>query len=79
MSDSVGSWDSSSPKTLPPTERSMPAQNARPLPVTTTARTSSSAEARSNAATSSFAISTVKALSSSGRSSVSVRMPSATA
>ena len=37
-----GAADSSSPKTLPSAERSMPAQNARPAPVTTTARTSSS-------------------------------------
>ena len=37
-----GRSDSSRPKTLPSAERSMPAQNARPAPVTTTARTSSS-------------------------------------
>ena len=57
----------------------MPAQNARPRPVTTTAATSSSVLARSKASTSSSAIVTVKALSWSGRSSVSVRMPSSTA
>ena len=37
-----GRADSSRPNTLPSAERSMPAQNARPAPVTTTARTSSS-------------------------------------
>ena len=57
----------------------MPAQNARPRPVTTTAATASSALARSNAATSSSAMVTVNAFSCSGRSRVSVRMPSSTA
>ena len=51
-SHSVFSWSrlglrlSSSPNTLPPTDKSMPAQNARPAPVTTTAPTASSALAR---------------------------------
>ena len=61
MSAIVGCCVSSRPKTLPSDDRSMPAQKARPLPVTTMAATSSSALARSKAATSSFAIVTVKA------------------
>jgi hypothetical protein len=77
-SSSVGRCVSSRPKTLPSADRSMPTQNARPRPVTTTARTSSSAPARSKACSSSSAIVTVNALRWSGRSSVSVRMPSTT-
>jgi hypothetical protein len=50
----------------------MPAQNARPRPVTTTAATSSSRSARSKASTSSLAIVTVKELSWSGPSRLSV-------
>ena len=76
MSAGVGCSDSSSPNTLPSTERSIPAQNARPRPVTTTARTASSRPARPNASTSSSAISTVNALSWSGRSSHRVSTPS---
>ena len=76
ISLSVGRWVSSRPKTLPPTDKSMPAQKARPAPVTTTARTVSSALAPLNAASSSFAISTVNAFILSGRLSVSVRIPS---
>ena len=78
MSASVGVSDSSSPNGLPSTLRSMPAQNARPAPVTITARTSSSALTSTNVASSSSAISTVNALSCSGRSSVTVRTPSST-
>ena len=77
----VGCSDSSRPNTLPAvpdSPSSMPAQNARPAPVTTMARTASSALARSKASISSSAISTVKALSRSGRFRRSVRMPSCT-
>jgi hypothetical protein len=62
-----------------PRPRSAPAQNARPAPVTMTHLISSSASERSNASISSCAISEVKALSWSGRCSVMVRIPSATA
>lgn len=79
MSATVGRSVSSRPNTLPSTDRSIPAQNARPAPVTTTARTASSSLARRNAATSSSAISTVNALRLSGRFKVSVRIPSSTA
>ena len=47
MSCRVGDWLSSSPKTLPPVDRSMPAQKALPAPVTTITRTASSTLARS--------------------------------
>ena len=75
-SASVGLSDSSSPKTLPSPFRSMPAQKALPEPVTTMARTASSALARSYAEMSSLAMVTVKALRWSGRLRVNVRMPS---
>ena len=74
----VGRCVSSRPKTLPSDDRSMPAQNARPSPVTTIAATSSSALARSKADSSSSAMVTVKAFRLSGRLSHRVRMPSAT-
>jgi hypothetical protein len=45
----------------------MPAQNARPSPVTTTAPTASSSLTRVNRSTSSLAISTVKAFRLAGR------------
>ena len=63
---------SSRPKTLPATDKSMPAQKARPAPVTTIAPTASSSLARLYASISSLAISTVKALSCVGRLRVSV-------
>ena len=62
----------------PPRPRSAPAQNARPAPVTTTARTSSSASVRSNAAIISLIIVAVNALRRSGRSRVSVATPPST-
>jgi hypothetical protein len=62
----------------PALARSAPAQKARPAPVTMTARTASSASSRSKASSSSCIIRTVKAFSFSGRSSVSVQMPSST-
>src|SRR5215213_9987988 len=62
----------------PPPPRSAPAQNARPAPVTMTARTSSSASEASNASMSSRPISAVNAFRRSGRLSVMVRTPSAT-
>ena len=62
-----------------PPPRSIPAQNARPRPVMTTARTASSASDWSNASQSSWPIRDVNAFSRSGRSSVIVRMPSSTA
>ena len=62
----------------PPLDRSAPAQNPRPAPVTITARTSSSASIRSNASIISFIITPVNALSCSGRFSVIVAMCSAT-
>ena len=58
----------------PPDDRSAPAQNARPAPVTITARTSSSASARSNASIISFIIVPVNAFSLSGRDNVIVAM-----
>jgi hypothetical protein len=51
---------------------SAPAQNARPSPVTTTARTSSSASTRSSTARNSRIVSARKALSRSGRANVIV-------
>ena len=54
----------------------MPAQNARPAPVTTTARTSSSVASSRKKVSSSRAIVTVKEFSASGRSSTSVATPS---
>ena len=78
MSFSVGCRCSFKPNTLPSMLRSMPAQNARPAPVTTMARTSSSSLARLNAWISSCDISTVNAFICSGRFSVRVRMCSAT-
>ena len=56
----------------PPADRSAPAQNARPSPVTITARTESSASARSNAVIISCIIRAVNALSFSGRDNVNV-------
>src|SRR5690606_37325930 len=57
-------------KVVAPAERSAPAQKARPAPVTTTPRTSSSASVRSNTSISSAAMRGVKAFSWSGRDSV---------
>ncbi len=65
-------------KVEPPAERSAPAQNPRPAPVTITARTASSASIASNAAIMSTIIWPVKAFSFSGRFSVMVAMPSST-
>jgi hypothetical protein len=62
----------------PPPERSAPAQNPRPRPVTITARTESSASVRSNASIISAIIVPVNALSTSGRSRVRVAMRSLT-
>ena len=78
-SSKVGCWLSSRPNTLPSMDRSIPAQKARPAPVTTTAPTASSSLARLKASTSSRAISRVKEFSCSGRFRVNVRMPSDTA
>ena len=61
-----------------PADMSAPAQNARPAPVTTTARTPPSASAASRAATISCTIRDVKALSLSGRFRVIVATRSAT-
>ena len=65
-------------KVSPPAERSAPAQNARPAPVTITARTLSSASDKSNAATISCSIVFVNALSFSGRFNVIVAIFSLT-
>jgi len=65
-------------KVAAPAERSAPAQNARPAPVTTMARMPSSLFARSNASIISVIIVPVNALSFSGRLSVMVRMLSLT-
>jgi hypothetical protein len=62
----------------PPEPRSAPAQNARPAPVTMTARTLSSASARSHASRSSLSIVVVTALRRSGRFKVTVQTPSST-
>jgi hypothetical protein len=64
-------------KVEPPPSRSAPAQKARPAPVKTIARTSSSASARSIASISSRCIVGVQAFSRSGRSRVIVRTLSA--
>jgi hypothetical protein len=63
---------------LGPADKSAPAQNARPAPVTMTTRTLSSASAWSNASSISFIMMPVKALSFSGRLSVIVAILSAT-
>ena len=60
----------------PPPERSAPAQNALPAPVTMMARTASSASAASNAAISSWIIAVFSALSLSGRLIVMVKIES---
>ena len=75
-SSGVGATDSSRPNTLPSADRSIPAQNARPEPVTTTARTSSSRASVRNTCSSSRAMVRLKALRASGRFRVSVAMPS---
>jgi hypothetical protein len=62
----------------PPDDRSAPAQNARPDPLTITALTSSSASTASKAAIISFIIVPVKAFILSGRWRVIVATPSAT-
>ncbi|MCY1362716.1 hypothetical protein D9M69_494480 [compost metagenome] len=67
MSVRLGESVSSRPKTLPATDKSIPAQNARPAPVTRITRTSSSMLARLKACSNSLAISTVKAFICSGR------------
>ncbi len=63
-------------KPAPSAERSAPAQNARPRPVTTTARTASSSSTRSKTSTSSRSIVGSSALSLSGRSRVIVAIAS---
>ena len=78
MSSRVGVRDSSRPKTLSFAVRSIPAQKALPAPVTTTARTPSSSLTSWKVASSSSAICTVKEFISSGRSSVTRRIPSCT-
>jgi hypothetical protein len=62
----------------PPPDKSAPAQYARPEPVTITARTPSSASARSNAAIISRIIVPVKAFNLSGRCNVMVATRSLT-
>ena len=79
MSVRPGCFVSSSPNTLPSLDRSMPAQNARPAPVTITARTESSSLTSRNDRSSSCAIVTVNELSCSGRFSVMVSTPSSMA
>ena len=74
-SSGVGRMVSSSPKTLPSADRSIPAQKARPAPVTTTARTASSRASVRKNSWSSRAIVRSNALSWSGRLSVSVATP----
>src|SRR5579859_3389416 len=71
-------WRRSALNVSPPPERSAPAQNALPRPVTTTARTSSSESARSKASISSSRITRVNALSRSGRLRMIVATRSAT-
>ncbi len=66
-------------KVPPPLPRSAPAQKARPAPVTMTARTASSASARSKASMSSYIMRAVKAFSRSGRFRVMVSTPASTA
>src|SRR2546425_12645462 len=62
----------------PPAERSAPAQNARPAPVTITARTGASASAASKASTRSPSVVAVTAVGFSGRASVTSATPAAT-
>ena len=76
LSAGMGATVSSRPKTLPVAERSMPAQKARPEPVTTIARMSSSVAAERKKASNSVAIVTVKEFSASGRSRASGSRPS---
>jgi hypothetical protein len=78
VSGGVGRSGRSGSKVDPP-DRSAPAQNARPAPVTTSTRTSSSASAAAQTSPSSRAMSAVNVLSRSGRCRVSVATPSATA
>ena len=59
--------------------RSWPTQNARPLPVSTTQRTSSSSAASVTAARSASLVATSRLFIASGRFSVIVATPSATA
>ena len=59
-------------RSSPHARRSAPTQNARPLPVTTTTRISSSHDASSNARASSRSMRKSKAFSTSGRLSVTV-------
>ena len=79
MSSRVGIRVSSSPKTLPGGVKSIPAQKARPSPVTMMARTASSSLTAVKKCSSSSAISTVKALSWAGRCRVRVSTPSSSA
>jgi hypothetical protein len=72
---SVGAVGSNAPA---PPEMSAPAQNARPSPVTTTARTSSSASISSSTARNSRIVRARNALSLSGRANVTVATWSAT-
>ena len=65
-------------KVPPPPDKSAPAQNPRPEPVITTARTLSSASISSNTMCNSRIMVLVNALSFSGRCNVTVATPSAT-
>ena len=65
-------------KVRAPEPRSAPAQKARPFPVTTTARTSSSVSVWSNTSRSSAPMAPVKALRRSGRLRVIVATPAST-
>ena len=66
------------PNTAGPFEKSAPEQNARPAPVMTTTRTSSSASLRRIASSSSRPICPLNALRTSGRSSVMIATRSST-
>ncbi len=65
-------------KVRAPPERSAPAQNARPAPVTISTRIASSPSAWSRTARSSSSMSELRAFSLSGRARVTVPTPSAT-
>ena len=75
---SLGLDQSPSSNVFAPPDKSAPAQNALPSPVTITARTASSASTRSNASSSSRIITPVKAFIFSGRESVIVATASLT-
>src|SRR3954471_4699552 len=78
ISPATSRWSGLRSNVEPPAARSAPAQNPLPAPVTTTARTESSASVRSKTAGNSRFIVRSKAFSRSGRLSRIVATPSST-